>query len=296
MSGSSPGERRGLAQEFAHVRSHIGEPHLMFRIGQRAEQQLAIAGDVTPRSGLTVALGRRGELTELAASGGIQAVAALFGVDEDAATYDAKVAAGDGRARQVIGAVRLLNVGQRELPQVATVVGIDRSQCPDPLDKHTSVLKQRSVTSAVPLRHLQVNVAEPERTQLPFDDLVGRARTVAEVRILMRPTAGLRQRSASDDAHLADPPGTDLTAKWPQRLRRIIRRHVERPSIERPRRNHQVGKIFAVANMLWVPLMDGDPHAVQTEHAQLLSQRRDRLSVGMQHIDLQIRPLSQRHG
>ena len=105
---------------------------------------------------------------------------------------------------------------------------------PKALLEHPSVLEERSVTPAMPLRHLQVDVAEPKRAQLPFDNLVGRAGAVAEVRILMRPASRLRQGSARYDAHLARSTSAKLPPRRPQRFRQAFRGHVESPVVERP--------------------------------------------------------------
>jgi hypothetical protein len=170
-----------LAPQFAHVGADVGVADLMVWIGKRAEEELAARSDVAPLSGLTVSAGRSGKFAGFFAGRGIEAIAALLVVNEHAGSRDAEVAAGDRGAVQVIGVVRGLDVGQRELPEVAAVVRIDGPQRPHPLDEHPSFEKQRCVAAAVALRHLKIDIAKPERSKLTLHDFVGRAARVAEV-------------------------------------------------------------------------------------------------------------------
>jgi hypothetical protein len=55
-----------------------------------------------------------------------------------------------------------LNAGHREFPQVAAVVSINRSQCIQTFDKHAPFEEQGRMAAAVPLRHFEVDVTEPQ--------------------------------------------------------------------------------------------------------------------------------------
>src|SRR5688500_18083684 len=93
------------------------------------------------------------------------------------------------------------HVGQRKSPESAPVVGIDSSQLVQAFGKHASLMKQRSRTTAMTLRELEIDIAKPERVEWAFHHLIVRAARVTEVGVLMSPTAGFRQGAACHELH-----------------------------------------------------------------------------------------------
>jgi hypothetical protein len=156
-----------------------------------------------PLARLAAGIHGRHDFAQLAASRGIETVTAFLVVNVDAIASQTEIAAGDGGAGKVIGAVRPEHIGKREFPETTTVVSIDRSQGVDPFDEHASSIVQRRGTAAVPLRHFQIDVAKPKRVQFAANQFVFRATAIRQIGILVRPTAALSQFAATEELHVA---------------------------------------------------------------------------------------------
>src|SRR5688572_14709176 len=123
------------------------------------------------------------------------------------------------------------------------------------------------MSPAMSLRHLEINIAKPQRPQLTLHLFVRRATCVAQIGILMGPAAGLWQRRTGEDLHRIRSSSANNSTAWTKGRWHIVRRASQLARFNRSSGDNQVGEIFSIAIIFAIAGMRRHAYAIQTQIA-----------------------------
>ena len=191
----------GLGVLLVHIPLLVAVGNQMPRVGQGAEERIALQGDDSPGARFAVRLSWCLEARQQLTCGRIDPQALLPRVHIQSRRPDAVIATGARGAHQVFPVINLLNPRQRILPELASVVSIHAEHSIHSLDEHAAVEKQRRPASAMATWHGKGEVVEPQHAQRALDDRVVGAVRVGRIAVLVSPGAGAFQRPSLRDVH-----------------------------------------------------------------------------------------------